>query len=178
MDEQIVAQIARFSGLSFQPNGCGVQHPVAIVRSLQSETGHMKRLSSRLHFRLPFCLRSACSANDTPPFGRTLSCQRFAPRLSGVDSSPETSSGPLPRIVSSRLVRGARRHTLRSSMYRIQRANPNNGAKDNGQQGHLHRSSRKECRSQNYAEQQGIRSIQPGDKREMEERKGRLRKPH
>ena len=35
-----------------------------------------------------------------PPFGRTLSCQRFAPRLSGVDSSPETSSGPLPRIVS------------------------------------------------------------------------------
>jgi hypothetical protein len=54
-----------------------------------------------------------------PPFGRTLSCQRFAPRLPGVDSSPETSSGPLPRIVSSRLGSGSRRHTLRASMYRI-----------------------------------------------------------
>src|SRR3984885_5760830 len=113
-----------------------------------------------------------------PPFGRTLSCQRFAPRLSGVDSSPETSSGPLPRIVSSRLGSGSRRHTLRASMYRIQRTNLNNGAKDNVQQSDLHRSSRKECRNQNRAEQQGIRCFQSGDKRELEERKGRLRKPH
>src|ERR1700685_3962408 len=109
-----------------------------------------------------------------PPFGRTLSCQRFAPRLSGVDSSPETSSGPLPRIVSSRLGSGSRRYTLRASMYRIQRTNPNNGAKDNGQQSHLHRSSRKECRSQNHTEQQGIRCIQPCNQRELEERQGRL----
>ncbi len=29
-----------------------------------------------------------------PPFGGTLSCQRFTPRLSGVDSSPETGLEP------------------------------------------------------------------------------------
>ncbi len=28
--------------------------------------GTQKRLSTQLHFRLPFCLRSACRANDTP----------------------------------------------------------------------------------------------------------------
>jgi hypothetical protein len=26
----------------------------------------MKKLNFQLHFRLPFCLRSACRANDTP----------------------------------------------------------------------------------------------------------------
>src|SRR6202789_746745 len=109
-----------------------------------------------------------------PPVGRTLSCQRFAARLLGVDSSPETSSGPLPRIVSSRLGSGSRRHTLRASMYRIQRTNLNNGAKDNVQQSDPHRSSRKECRSQNRTEQQGIRGFQSRDKRELEERKRRL----
>ena len=45
-------------------------------------------------------------------------------------------------------------------MYRIQRTNLNNGAKDNVQQSDLHRSSRKECRSENRTEQQGIRRIQ------------------
>ena len=29
-----------------------------------------------------------------PPFGRTLSCQRFAPRLPGVDSSPRQARVP------------------------------------------------------------------------------------
>src|ERR1700678_3177917 len=95
-----------------------------------------------------------------------------------MDSSPETSSGPLPRIVSSRLGSGSRRHTLRASMYRIQRTNLNNGAKENVQQSDLHRSSRKECRSQNRTEQQGIRCFQSGDKRELEKRKRRLRKSH
>ena len=66
MGEQVVAQKVRVSCLSFQPGRYGVQHPVPTVRLLQSETGHMKRLTTQLHFRLPFCLRSACRANDTP----------------------------------------------------------------------------------------------------------------
>jgi hypothetical protein len=66
MGEQLVAQKARVSWHSFQPGRCGVQHPVAMMRPLQSETRDMKKLSPQLHFRLPFCLRSACRANDTP----------------------------------------------------------------------------------------------------------------
>lgn len=66
MGEQVVAQKMRVSWFSFQPGRCGVQHPVAMMRPLQSETRDMKKLSPQLHFRLPFCLRSACRANDTP----------------------------------------------------------------------------------------------------------------
>jgi hypothetical protein len=47
-------------------SGCGVQYPAAMMRPLQSDTRDMKKLSPQLHFRLPFCLRSACRANDTP----------------------------------------------------------------------------------------------------------------
>src|ERR1700735_2406527 len=85
---------------------------------------------------LPVCL-SICvqraALKTPPPFGRTLSFPRTrcAP-LQGADSFPQTSWGPLPQIQFSRLGSGSRRHTLRASMYRIQRTNPNNGAKENG----------------------------------------------
>jgi single-strand DNA-binding protein len=81
---------------------------------------------------LPFYLRSACRAQSTPAL-RThalLSKIRYAP-LRGADSCPIASLGPLPQIPSSRLGSGSRRHTLRAGMSRIQRTNPNNGAKDN-----------------------------------------------
>ena len=68
--------------------------------------------------------------------------------LSGVDSSPEASSCPLPQISSTRLGSGPRRNTLRASMCRIQRTNFKKGATNHVQQSHPHRPSRKECRSQ------------------------------
>ena len=99
-------------------------NPVLFARDLCNPVGSMgDRRTGQLHFRLPFCLRSACRAQNTPPFGRTLSFQTFASRLSGVDSSPEASSGPFPQISFTRLGSGSRRHTLRASMYRIQRTN-------------------------------------------------------
>ena len=76
---------------------------------------------------LPVCL-SICvqraALKTPPPFGRTLSSQESAARLSrGADSCPQASCGPLPQIPSSRLGSGSRRHTLRASMYRRQRTN-------------------------------------------------------
>jgi hypothetical protein len=65
-DGRTDSQNSRFSGLSLQSGRSAPQHTVVIARPLQSETEHMKRLSTQLHFRLPFCLRSACRANDTP----------------------------------------------------------------------------------------------------------------
>ena len=57
-------------------------------------------------------------------------------------------------------------------MYRIQRTNLNNGAKDNVQQSDLHRSSRKECRSQNHTEQQGIRCFRLATSESWKNEKG------
>ena len=64
---------------------------------------------------LPVCL-SICvqraALKTPPPFGRTLSLPETAARLSrDADSCPETSSGPLPQILSSRRGSGSRRHT-------------------------------------------------------------------
>ena len=73
---------------------------------------------------LPFYLRSACRAQNTPAL-RThalLPRIRYAP-LRGADSFPIASLGPLPQILFSRLGSGSRRHTLRASMYRRQRTN-------------------------------------------------------
>jgi hypothetical protein len=70
------------------------------------------------------CLRSACRAQN-PPALRThalLPRIRYAP-LQGADSLPQASWGPFPQILSSRLGSGSRWHTLRASMYRIQRTN-------------------------------------------------------
>jgi hypothetical protein len=75
---------------------------------------------------LPVCL-SICVQRATlktpPPFGRTLSFPESAVRLTGADSCPKASLGPLPQILSSRRGSGSRRHTLRASMYRRQRTN-------------------------------------------------------
>jgi single-strand DNA-binding protein len=76
---------------------------------------------------LSVCVQRAALRPPTP-YGRTLSRKRFAARLSGTDSSPKASLSPLPQIFSSRLGSGPRRHTLRASMYRIQRTNLKNGA--------------------------------------------------
>ena len=80
--------------------------------------------ASSISVCLSVCVQRA-ALRTPPPFGRTLSFQTFAPRLSGVDSSPEASSGPSPQISSTRLGSRSRRHTLRASMYRIQRTNLN-----------------------------------------------------
>jgi single-strand DNA-binding protein len=61
----------------------------------------------RLSFGLPFYLRSACRAQNTPAL-RThalLSRIRYAP-LQGADSFPQASCGSLPQILSSRLGSG------------------------------------------------------------------------
>src|ERR1700761_5692110 len=87
------------------------------------------RCTGRLPSGLPFYLRSACRAQSTPAL-RThalLSKIRYA-RLRGADSCPKASVGPLPQILSSRLGSGSRRHTLRASMYRIQRTNQKKGS--------------------------------------------------
>ena len=80
--------------------------------------------ASSISVCLSGCVQRA-ALRTPPPFGRTLSFQTFAPRLSGVDSSPEASSGPSPQISSTRLGSRSHRHTLRASMYRIQRTNLN-----------------------------------------------------
>jgi hypothetical protein len=131
MGEQIVAQESGFRAFHSSQIGRIVKHPLVLCNFGKSKATDMKELNSEL---VSVCLSVyvlRAALTTPPPFGRTLSYQRFAPRLPGMDSSPETSSGPLPRIVSSRLGSGSRRHTLRASMYRIQRTNLNNGAKDN-----------------------------------------------
>ena len=80
--------------------------------------------TSSISVCLSGCIQRA-ALRTPPPFGRTLSFQTFAPRLSGMDSSPEASSGPSPQISSTRLGSRSHRHTLRASMYRIQRTNLN-----------------------------------------------------
>jgi hypothetical protein len=83
-----------------------------------------RRRTERLPSGLPFYLRSACRAQDTPPFGRTLSFPESAARLArGADSCPKASLGPLPQILFSRRGSGSRRHTRWASMYRRQRTN-------------------------------------------------------
>ena len=66
MGEQIVAQKRGFRGLSFQPGPRVVKHPLVLCDFCKSKATDMKELNSELHFRLPFCLRSACRANNTP----------------------------------------------------------------------------------------------------------------
>src|SRR5258708_34725120 len=70
------------------------------------------RRTGRLPSGLPFYLRSACRAQNTPAL-RThalLPRIRCAP-LRGADSCPQASCGPLPQILSSRRGSGSRRHT-------------------------------------------------------------------
>jgi len=145
-------------------------------RPLQSRRLNLRSLNTQLQFSLPFCLRSACRAQST----HALRTHALPPEIPGlrVDSSPEASSCPLPQISSTRLGSGPRRHTLRASMYRIQRTNFKKGASNHVQQNHPHRPSRKECRSQNRAEQEGLRRPQHCHQRELEEREGRVRNPH
>jgi hypothetical protein len=92
--------------------------------AIQSDQPETAEQASSISVCLSVCVQRA-ALRTPPPFGRTLSFQTFASRLSGVDSSPEASSGPFPQISSTRLGRGSRRHTLRASMYRIQRTNLN-----------------------------------------------------
>ena len=79
--------------------------------------------------KLPSGLPSICvqraALKAPPPFGRTLSFQDSAARLSEVRTPvPIASLGPLPQILSTRRGSGSRRHTLRASMYRRQRDKP------------------------------------------------------
>src|ERR1700730_11113554 len=97
-----------------------------LVSELSLATRVMRegRLSRAFPSGLPFYLRSACRAQDTPAL-RThalLPRIRCAP-LQGADSCPQASCGPLPQILSSRRGSGSRRHTRWASMYRIQRTN-------------------------------------------------------
>ena len=92
--------------------------------AIQADQWETVEQASSISVCLSVCVQRA-ALRTPPPFGRTLSFQTFASRLSGVDSSPEASSGPFPQISSTRLGSGSRRHTLRASMYRIQRTNLN-----------------------------------------------------
>ena len=82
------------------------------------------RRTGRLPSGLPFYLRSACHAQDTPALRTHALLPESAARLSrGADSCPQASCGPLPQILSSRRGSGSRRHTRWASMYRRQRTN-------------------------------------------------------
>jgi hypothetical protein len=113
---------AAFALVVFCP-ACGM---TLLVSNLAFATRAMREAveQGRLPSGLPFYLRSACRAQNTPAL-RThalLPKIRYAP-LQGADSLPQASWGPFPQIQSSRLESGSRRHTLRASMYRRQRTN-------------------------------------------------------
>jgi hypothetical protein len=90
--------------------------------AIQADQWEEVEQASSISVCLPVCVQRA-ALRTPPPFGRTLSRKRFALRLLGADSSPKASLGPLPQIFFCRLGSGPRRHTLRASMYRIQRTN-------------------------------------------------------
>jgi hypothetical protein len=105
-------------------------HPACEMTLLVSELAFATRVMREAVEQggsLPVCL-SICvqraALKTPPPFGRTLSFPDSATRLFEVWTPiPVASPGPLPQILSSRLGSGSRRHTLRASMYRIQRTN-------------------------------------------------------
>src|ERR1700678_3531804 len=89
MGEQIVAPKVRGSGLSVQPGHHIVKHPLVLCDFCKSKATDMKELNSELHFRLPFCLRSACRANNTP----ALRTHALLPKI----RSAPSRRGLLPR---------------------------------------------------------------------------------
>src|ERR1700733_15839272 len=66
MGEQIVAQESGFRAFHSSQIGRVVKHPLVLCNLGKSKATDMKELHSELHFRVPFCLRSACRANNTP----------------------------------------------------------------------------------------------------------------
>ena len=89
MGEQLVAQKVRGSGLSSSHNGRGRQHPLVLCDFRKSKATNMKELNSELLFCLPFCLRSACRANNTP----ALRTHALLPKI----RSAPSRRGLLPR---------------------------------------------------------------------------------
>jgi hypothetical protein len=66
MGEQIVAQKRGLRSFHSTEGGCFVKHPFVLCDFCKSKATDAKELNCKLHFRLPFCLRSACRANNTP----------------------------------------------------------------------------------------------------------------
>ena len=66
MGEQIVAQKSGFWVFSSSQIGPVVKNPLVLCDFCNSKATDMKELNGELHFRLPFCLRSACRAKNTP----------------------------------------------------------------------------------------------------------------
>jgi hypothetical protein len=89
MGEQIVAQKRRFRAFYSSQVGQVVKHPLVECDFCKSKATDMKELNSEFHFRLPFWLRSACRANNTPAL-------RTHARLPEIRSAP-SRRGLLPR---------------------------------------------------------------------------------
>ena len=89
MGEPIVAQKSGFRAIRSSQIGRVVKHPLVCATSANPKTTDMKELNSELHFRLPFCLRSACRANNTP----ALRTHALLPKI----RSAPSRRGLLPR---------------------------------------------------------------------------------
>jgi hypothetical protein len=66
MGEQVDPRYIRFLCLPFQAGKLAAKHAVLSISHMQSQTARINPLSHPLHFCLPFCLRSACRAHNTP----------------------------------------------------------------------------------------------------------------
>src|ERR1700733_313503 len=89
MGEQIVAQESGFRAFHSSQIGRVVKHPLVLCNLGKSKATDMKELRSELHFRVPFCLRSACRANNTP----ALRTHALLPKI----RSASSRRGLLPR---------------------------------------------------------------------------------
>jgi hypothetical protein len=89
MGEQVVAQKSGFRAFHSSQIGRVVKTSSCSVRLCKSRATDMKELNSELHFRLPFCPRSACRSNNTP----ALRTHALLPKI----RSAPSRRGLLPR---------------------------------------------------------------------------------
>ena len=105
MGEQIVAQKRGLRSFHSTEGGCFVKHPFVLCDFCKSKATDAKELNCKLHFRLPFCLRSACRANNTPALRTHALLSRIRLRASmrcgllpqSEFGSPSTDSVQSPR---------------------------------------------------------------------------------
>ena len=103
------------------PSRCGATSAIPTAESEAFEH------AAPIQFAFLFAFSVPRSKHPRPADARSPSRDSS---LTDVDSSPEASSCPLPQISSTRLGSGPRRHTLRASMYRIQRTNFKSRSRD------------------------------------------------
>ena len=148
---------------------------------------------------MPFYLRSACRAQDTPVLRTHALLSKFATRLYRCGLLPPGKLGSLSADSIQSPWEWVARHTLRASMYRRQRTNQkkrsqtpcstkslSSAASDKNAEAKTAQNNKvtfigrlgQKRRSQNRSEQQRVRHPQHRNPGKLEERQGRIREPH